>query len=222
MSWIRRFKNRKNKPYYEISGETLENIAQEYFPENEISVSKRWMDYHIDITHLRVLRRTPYEFAIDEIHTLFQTLTEFNDYYIDLNYIRQELNWLRELLEGEEMVYTLDWFLETEDRPEYHFLKYIKCYKKTFYSNPFWEGKVISGFPCDPSFSDAYFYCNGNVESVVIGSEARSRMWERFCGFSHHRIFGHQFGRVQNGKLQPLNHPRFKSREVKDKQKYDI
>jgi hypothetical protein len=219
MTWIRRFKNRKNRPYYEIDGVQIENLVQEYFPENELNYSRRWIDYNFEITALRVLRRTPYEFALDEIHFLFMTLTSFPEYYIDLDYLRQEMNWLRIFLNDNQIIYTLDWFLES-DRPTYYFLKYLKAFKNNFFINNFWEGKIFSGFPCDPKFGEFYFSDQDNSK-VVSGSEKRSYMWNKFVGFGNHRIFGHQWAKVKNGKLEPIIHPRFKS-NLKRTGKYDI
>ena len=68
MSWYRRFKNRKHCPPYDINGNDIEDLVQEYFDENELNYSIRWVDYRFDNTVLRVMRRTPYEFALDEIH----------------------------------------------------------------------------------------------------------------------------------------------------------
>ena len=87
MSWYRRFKNRKYREYYEITGKQIEDLVQEYFDENELNYSRRWMDYRFDNTVFRVMRRTSYEFALDEIHTLFATLSPLPEYHIDLNYI---------------------------------------------------------------------------------------------------------------------------------------
>ena len=120
MSWYRRFKNRKNRPAYDINGKDIEDLVQEYFDENELNYSRRWVDYRFDKAVLRVMRRTPYEFALDEIHTLFATLTPLPEYYIELDYIRQELNWFRELIDNDqELIYTLDWLLDPTTRPIY-------------------------------------------------------------------------------------------------------
>jgi len=207
MSWYRQFKNRNHCPYYEISGEELENIVGEYFKVDELSYTRRWIDYKFDTTVLRIMRRTPYEFAIDELHTLFQTLTPLPQYYIDLSYIRQELLWLKELTINDTIIYTLDWFLNST-RPIYFFMKYYHIYIKYFLEN--WEdNKLVSCFPCDPEFGN-YYYNNKDISKVVIGSEKRSKIWCKFIGMSKHRILGHQFAYTKNKKLQPITHPRFK------------
>ena len=131
MSWYRRFKNRKHCPPYDINGKDIENLVQEYFNENELTYSRRWIDYKFDNTVLRVMRRTPYEFALDEIHTLFATLTPLPGYYIELDYIRQELNWLKELTVNDDMIYTLDWFLHST-RPIYFFYEVLSYLHETF------------------------------------------------------------------------------------------
>jgi hypothetical protein len=220
MSWYRRFKNRKNRPYYEIDGSQIENLVEEYFEQDELNYSRRWIDYRFDNTVLRVMRRTPYEFALDEIHTLFATLSPLPKYYIELDYIRQELNWFRELIKNESMIYTLDWFLYST-RPVYFFMKYYHIYMKYVQSsNLFREGEIISCFPCDPEFGNIY-YNDENVTKVVAGSEKRGKIWTSVGGMSKHRIFGHQWAKVKNHKFEPMEHPKFKSR-IKTNGRYDI
>lgn len=218
MSWYRRFKNRKNCPPYNINGKDIEDLVQEYFDEDELTYSRRWVDYKFDNTVLRVMRRTPYEFALDEIHTLFATLTPLPGYYIELDYIRQELNWLQELTRNDDMIYTLDWFLHS-NRPIYFFMKYYHIYMKYFLSN--WgDGKLMSCFPCDPEFGD-YYYNNLDVTKVVVGSEKRGKIWSKVGGMSKHRIFGHQFAYTKNHTLYPITHPRFKCR-TKENGRYEV
>lgn len=218
MSWYRRFKNRKHRPYYEISGKELENIVEEYFPSDELNFTCRWVDYRFDNTILRVMRRTPYEFAIDELHTLFRTLTPLPEYYIELDYVRQELLWLRELTVNYDMIYTLDWFLNST-RPIYFFMKYYHIYMKHFLCN--WENdKLISCFPCDPEFGNCY-YNNKDVVKVVAGSEKRGKIWSKVGGLSKHRIFGHQFAYTKNNRLNPITHPRFRCR-TKENGRYEF
>jgi hypothetical protein len=218
MSWYRRFKNRKNRPYYEITGSTIEKLIQEYFPENELYYSCRWRDYTFNNTTMRVLRRTPYEFALDETHQLFSSLLTKPDYYIELDYIRQELSWLRELLNDNQIIYTKEWFLESQ-RPVYFFMKYYNLYMKYFLEN--WkDGEIFSCFPIDPKFNEIY-HTSEDPSKVVAGCEKRSKMWTKISGYSKHRIFGHQFAKIMNHKLEPLIHPRFKTRKVVDGKRYD-
>jgi hypothetical protein len=220
MSWYRRFKNRKIGPGYEINGKDIENLIQEYFKENELNYSRRWVDYRFDNTVLRVMRRTPYEFALDETHTLFATLTSLPNYYIELDYIRQEVNWLHDLVKDSDIINTLDWFLESP-RSVYFFIKYYHLFvKEVLSSNIFREGNIISGFPCDPKFGE-FYYQDLDISKVIIGSEKRAKMWTNKFGMSKHRIFGHQWAVVKDHKFEPLIHPRFRSR-VKTKGKYDI
>jgi len=227
MSWYRRFKNRKNCPSYDINGKDIENLVQEYFDENELTYSRRWVDYRFDKAVLRVMRRTPYEFALDEIHTLFGTLTKLDGYYIELDYIRQELNWFRELITNDhELVYTLDWLLDPTTRPIYFFMKYRSVYLNYVQtSSLFKPGSLASLFPCDPNFGDVY-YNNQDVTKVVAGSEKRGRIWES-GGFSKHRIFGHQWARCtgeagQGNGFEPINHPRFKQRTRSNGSRYEV
>lgn len=227
MSWYRRFKNRKNRPAYDINGKDIENLVQEYFDENELNYSRRWVDYRFDKAVLRVMRRTPYEFALDEIHTLFATLTPLPEYYIELDYIRQELNWFRELIDNDqELIYTLDWLLDPTTRPIYFFMKYRSVYLKHVQtSSLFKSGSLVSLFPCDPEFGNIY-YNNEDVTKVVAGSEKRGKIWES-GGFSKHRIFGHQWARCtcepgQGNGFKPLDHPRFKSRTRKEGTRYEV
>ena len=227
MSWYRRFKNRKYRPGYDINGKQIEDLVQEYFDENELTYSRRWVDYRFDKAVLRVMRRTPYEFALDEIHTLFATLTPLPEYYIELDYIRQELNWFRELIDNDqELIYTLDWLLDPTTRPIYFFMKYRSVYLNHIQtSNLFKPGLLVSLFPCDPDFGNVY-YNNEDVTKVVAGSEKRGKIWES-GGFSKHRIFGHQWARSkgelgQGNGFEPLDHPRFKSRTRKEGTRYEI
>ena len=227
MSWYRRFKNRKNRPAYDINGKDIEDLVQEYFDENELNYSRRWVDYRFDKAVLRVMRRTPYEFALDEIHTLFATLTPLPGYYIELDYIRQELNWFRELINNDqELIYTLDWLLDPTTRPIYFFMKYRSVYLNHVQtSSLFKPGSIVSLFPCDPEFGNVY-YNSEDVTKVVAGSEKRGKIWES-GGFSKHRIFGHQWAKCtgepgQGNGFEPLNHPRFKSRTRPEGNRYEV
>jgi hypothetical protein len=227
MSWYRRFKNRKNCPPYDINGKDIEDLVQEYFDENELTYSRRWVDYRFDKAVLRVMRRTPYEFALDEIHTLFGTLTKLPEYYIELDYIRQELNWFRELInDDQKLIYTLDWLLDPTTRPIYFFLKYRSVYLKHVQtSSLFKPGSIVSLFPCDPDFGNVY-YNNEDVTKVVAGSEKRGKIWES-GGFSKHRIFGHQWATCtgesgQGNGFEPLHHPRFRSRTRTEGKRYEV
>ena len=206
MTWYRRFKNRKNKPPYEISGAEIDKIISEYLPEKELVYSCRWRDYTLENTTFSILRRTPYEFALKEIHDLYAIISSHPDYYVELDYIRQELSWFRYLIGDNEIIYTAEWMLN-EERSIYFFKKYTTFYKKYFFEN--WkDGDVFSGFPLDPTFDDVYFD-REDISNVVMGSEKRAKIWSRYFGMSKHRIFGHQFARVINHQLSPLCHPKF-------------
>lgn len=208
MSWYRRFKNRKNNVPYEIDGAKIENLISEYLPEEELTYSCRWREYSLGNTTLTILRRTPYEFALEEIHTLYSIVTSNPGYYVEIDYIRQELSWLRDLVGKDKIIYTHEWILDQE-RSIYFFKKYTSFYKKYFFQN--WkDGTIFSGFPLDPNFVDVY-YNSENTSEVVAGTEKRSKLWSKYFGFSKHRIFGHQFAKVINSKLEPLNHPMFKN-----------
>jgi hypothetical protein len=227
MSWYRRFKNRKYCPPYDINGKDIEDLVQEYFDENELNYSRRWIDYRFDKAVLRVMRRTPYEFALDEIHTLFATLTPLPSYYIELDYIRQELKWFRDLIDDDnELVYTLDWLLDPTTRPIYFFLKYRSAYLNYIQtSNLFRKRSLVSLFPCDPDFGNVY-YNNDDVTKVVAGSEKRGNIWQS-GGFSKHRVFGHQWARSTSlpghgAGFEPINHPRFKTRIRTKGKRYEI
>jgi hypothetical protein len=220
MSWYRRFKNRKYREYYEITGKQIEDMVQEYFDENELNYSRRWMDYKFDNTVFRVMRRTSYEFALDEIHTLFSTLSPLPEYHIDLDYIRQELKWFREFVLDSDLIYTMDWLLHPTTRPTYFFMKYYHIFMKHVQtSNLFREGEIVSCFPCDPEFGDVY-YNDEDITKVVVGSEKRGKIWASVGGMSRHRIFGHQWARVVNHQFEPMIHPRFKCR-TKENGRYD-
>jgi len=232
MSWYRRFKNRRSRPAYEINGKDIENLVQEYFPENELRYSRRIIDYKVDSLIIRVIRRTPYEFALDEIHTLFATLSPLPEYYIELDYIRQELNWFRTMIRNDdELIYTLDWLFNPGSRPIYYFLKYRNILlNHGLSSGLFAPGRLFSMFPCDPEFGNVY-YNNEDITKVVAGSEKRGKLWES-GGFSKHRIFGHQWARCkkvsargnargENQGFYPVIHPRFKRRVRMDKKRYE-
>ena len=221
MTWYRRFKNRKHCPPYEINGKDIENLVQEYFPENELDYSCKKRQYVFNTTRMVVIRRTPYEFALDETHLLFETLTPVSGYYIELDYIRQELSWLRELLKDNQIIYSKEWFVDSGSRSAvYYFIKYNKLYQEYFLKN--WkDGTIFSCFPIDPIFPDTYF-TSPDPSKSIIGTEKRSKMWKTLGGYSKHRIFGHQFARLKNQKLEPMIHPRFKTRKIIEGKKYDI
>ena len=221
MSWYRRFKNRKHCPSYEIDGKTIENLVLEYFPENELKYSCKKRNYVFDNTRMSVLRRSAFEFALDEIHSLFETISPVAGYYIELDYVRQELSWFRELMKDSDIIYTKEWFVTAGvKRPIYYFMKYQELYFKYFLSN--WkDGDIFSVFPIDPVFPDTYF-TSIDASKEVAGTEKRAKMFKNRGGYSKHRIFGHQFATLKNHKLEPMVHPRFKSRKGVEGKKYDI
>jgi hypothetical protein len=207
MSWYRKFKNQKNKTPYEISGAKIEEIISEYLPEEELHYSCRWRDYSLENTTFSILRRTPYEFALEEIHMLYSIVSTTPGYHVEIDYIRKELSWFRDLIGKNKLIYTAEWILD-EERSIYFFKKYTTFYKKYFFEN--WsDGAIFSGFPLDPNFDEVY-YTSEDVSNVVSGSEKRSKIWARYFGMSKHRIFGHQFAKLINHKLEPLEHPCFR------------
>lgn len=211
MSWYRRFKNRKNRPSYEIDGSEIDKIIAEYLPEKELTYSCRWRDYTFENTTFSILRRTPYEFALKEIHELYAIISHYPGYYVELDYIRQELSWLCDLIGETEIIYTAEWSLK-EERSVYFFKKYTSKFKQYFFEN--WkDGEIFSGFPLDPTFDYVYFDPKDDlkVSKAVAGSEKRAKIWSKYFGMSKHRIFGHQFAKVINHRLTPLCHPKFNS-----------
>ena len=99
-------------------------------------------------------------------------------------------------------------------------MKYYDLYMKYFLEN--WkDGEIFSCFPIDPKFHEIY-HTSEDSSKVISGCEKRSKMWTKISGSSKHRIFGHQCAKIMNHKLEPLIHPRFKTRKIVEGKKYDI